>query len=255
MATIDSNLNPISDLPTHRRSAGLWCELGSRNASRLLADSGAQWLCFDVQHGAYDRANLLDALRDWRATGPALWVRTPANDAAWIGYALDCGADGVIVPMIETADDAHRAAAAANYAPNGNRSWGPKQRPSSIETAADQRPGCRVMIETAAALNEVEQIAAVDGVTGIFLGPFDLSLALGTTVDALLAADGDDAPLKRILEAGHEAGIEVSAFGGTSVRSARLFELGFDAVAVNSDTNLLVEGAALAVAAARPPAA
>ena len=103
-----------------------------------------------------------------------------------IGAALDAGARAVIVPQVESAADAQRAVAAAFYPPIGRRSWGPLGRmwdgPTLTVEEANRSTTCAVMIESAQALSQVEEIAAVDGVGQLFVGPHDLSLSLGTTV-------------------------------------------------------------------------
>ena len=234
------------DIPSPAR--GIWFMLGESATAARLAGAGFDWAVLDMQHGTYDRTGVLESLRLQSHALPRTLVRVPSLDAAAIGSALDAGSSGVIVPLIDSAEDARTAVATALYPPLGRRSWGPiaplwgRSAPTAEE--ANARTEVWVMVETRAALDQVEQIAAVPGVTSIFVGPFDLSLALGTTVDELLTAEDDYAPLRRILAASGAAGIRCGAFGGEPGKAARLLELGFDDVAVATDAVAIDAGAA-----------
>ncbi len=224
---------------------GLWGLLGQPDVMRRLAGAGPGWLCLDSQHGLFDRAAIAATLAALPAGGPPVAVRVSQLDDAEIGHALDAGARRVIVPMVETVEQAARAAAAAAYPPHGRRSWGPiaplhsRAAPAAADAPLD---AVWIMVETAVALEAVEELAAVPGVAGLFVGPFDLALALGTTVDALLAAP--DSPLRRIAAAARAAGVVAGAFAGDPDRGASLNALGFGPVAVGSDTGALDLGAA-----------
>lgn len=219
--------------------------LGSPAAAAALTGIGADWLLLDAQHGLYDDRSIVESLARLAAmrTGRRTLVRVPANDAAWIGRALDAGADGVVVPMIRDAADAAAAAAATRYAPQGTRSWGPMAAywggTGEEPTVANGHVACSVMIETPGALAEVEAIASTPGVDMLFVGPFDLSIALGTTHAELLADRSATSPLRRIVAAARAAGIRAGAYGGTIESSAALYAQGFDDVAVVVDTAVL----------------
>jgi 4-hydroxy-2-oxoheptanedioate aldolase len=100
------------------------------------------------------------------------------------------------------------------------------------------------MIETAEALADLDAILAVDGIDGVFVGPYDLSIALGVTLEELLAASAPDAPLRRIAAACAAAGVRAGAFAGTPARGAQLAALGFTNLAIATDTGILDVGAA-----------
>lgn len=208
--------------------------------------AGLDWVCLDQQHGRWDDARVLAAL-DVLSGGPGrLLVRVRSLDAGLIGRALDGGAHGVIVPMVESVEQALAAVAAVRYPPEGSRSFGPITAPygaPSDTAAANAANLCAVMIETAAALEAVEDIAAVPGVDLLFVGPFDLSLALGTDVDTLVA-DGVAGPLGRIVAAAEAAGIRAGAFGGIPARAQLMAELGFTLVAATTDTDVVERGLA-----------
>ncbi|HEY0249532.1 MAG TPA: aldolase/citrate lyase family protein [Gryllotalpicola sp.] len=233
--------------PALRR--GAWCMIGDDAVTATLARAGFDWLCLDAQHGAFDRSAVVTALRLADAAWPPLLVRAPSNDAAWIGAALDAGARGVIVPMVSSATEAARAADATHYPPRGSRSWGPMQPLAGIPapTAQEASSECLVMIETAAGLDAVDEIARTPGVTGLFVGPFDLALALGLALDELLADTSPDSPLRRIAAAAQAAGVTAGAFAGTPERAPVLAAHGFELLAVATDASMLIAGAEAAL--------
>jgi 4-hydroxy-2-oxoheptanedioate aldolase len=252
----------VSGLTPRRPGAtawGGWSTLGSPAAAEALARSGCDFVVLDAQHGLWDDAATAQALAVLgggasAGAAPAL-VRVRAADDALVGRALDAGAAGVVVPMV--ADGAHAAevAAACRYPPRGHRSWGPlgSLRGRAVPSApdADAVVTCAVMVEVPSALADVGAVAAAPGVDAVLVGPFDLSLALGTTVDALLADDGPGGPLPRVVAACADAGIVAAAYAGSVERGVRLAELGFAAVAVVTDAGLVADGAAEAVRRAR----
>src|SRR6185437_12423069 len=110
-------------------------------------------------------------------------VRLPNADAAPIGRVLDAGADAVVIAMVESADQAAAAVAAARYPPRGVRSFGPLRASLGVDPAEhESRAGVFAMIETAAALAGIHEICAVNGLTGIYVGPADLAISLGAGV-------------------------------------------------------------------------
>lgn len=236
-----------SDAPLHDPLLGAWATLGEPRSTVELARSGVGWICLDAQHGHFDDRALRDTLGA-RTPGTApMLVRVAANDPASIGRALDAGADGVVVPLVGSVTEAGQAVAASRYPPLGTRSWGPLPGSRALHAPGSDDgphpvPLCAVMIETAGALDDVEAIAAVPGVDMIFVGPFDLSLALGLDVDALLAGTGREAPLVRIARACSDAGIRAGAYAGTPERAAVLAGTGFDWIASTTDSALLPLG-------------
>ncbi|WP_210507925.1 HpcH/HpaI aldolase/citrate lyase family protein [Naasia sp. SYSU D00057] len=233
---------------------GIWCLLGESATAARYAVAGFDWVLLDMQHGAYDRSRVVDTLRLRTEAWPRTLVRVPGLDAAAIGSALDAGARGVVVPLVDGAADARAAVDAALYPPLGRRSWGPLEplwgRDAPTRDEANNRTEVWLMIETRGGLDELEEIVAVPGVTSIFVGPYDLSLALGITLEELLAAPDEDAPLRRILAACRAAGIRCGAFGGEPGKAARLLELGFDDVSVATDAGAIDAGAASVLGAA-----
>lgn len=229
---------------------GAWLTLGEPRLTRELAQTDVGWLGLDAQHGHFDDRSLRDALGGRTAGTAPILVRVAANDPALIGRALDAGADGVIVPLVSSVADAEAAVAASRYPPSGARSWGPLPGTRSVHAPGSDHtehavPLCSVMIETAAALDSVEAIASVAGVDMIFVGPFDLSLALGRDVDDVLSSRHEEAPLARIARACSAAGIQAGAYAGSPERAGLLAAAGFRWIAATTDTGLLSLGVAV----------
>lgn len=238
-----------ADATVHDPLLGVWATLGETRLTHELADTGLGWVGLDAQHGHFDDRSLREALLHRSAGSAPMLVRVAANDPALIGRVLDAGADGVVVPLVDSVADARAAASASHYPPLGTRSWGPLHGSRPVHAPGGDAgphavPLCAVMIETAAGLDAVGEIAAVEGIDMLFVGPFDLSLALGLHVDELLAATEDDAPLPRILRACRDAGIMAGAYAGSPERAALLAAAGFDWIASTTDTALLQLGVA-----------
>lgn len=161
---------------------GAWISIPSPLVAEALAVAGYDYVCVDCQHGFVGVDGLWPLLQAMAHADTTPMVRVPGHDPAFIGKALDAGAAGVIVPMVERPDTAATVAAACRYAPEGTRSFGGGRaavvggrRPAEVN--ADVL--CLVMVETGAGLEAVDAIAATPGVDGIYIGPSDLALSLG----------------------------------------------------------------------------
>lgn len=193
--------DPVNALRTAlaagRVPVGGWATLDGTASAELLAASGLDWVLVDLQHGVLNVDRLPDVVRAVEIGGAQPVVRVPSHDAATIMRALDLGAVGVVVPLVNTSKDAAAAVSAMRYPPFGTRSFGPA-RPVGHASRSDSTPLCLPMIETAAGLAAVDEIAATDGVDGLFVGAVDLGLSLG-----LGHAGGPelDAAVDRVIEA------------------------------------------------------
>lgn len=232
--------------------AGAWSTLSGGGTAEILARSGAAWVVLDAQHGSYDQGAVESTLLHLGSSPVPVFVRVADDSAARIGRALDCGAAGVIVPLVDDPVQAAAAARACRYPPAGNRSWGPvtalfgRETPDALQ--ANDMVMCAVMVETRTGIEQVREIAATPGVDMVFVGPFDLSLALGRDVDDLLADDSADSPLATVVQVCAEAGVRAGAFAGTPERADRLAQLGFSDIAVMIDSTLLTTAAAVEAA-------
>ena len=152
---------------------GLWATIPSPVTAELAARSGADYVVVDQQHGAVGPGELLSMLQAIQGAGRPALVRVGSHDPWVIGHALDLGAQGVIVPLVDSPEEAGAIVAACRYAPAGRRSWG------RVRGEADGEPLVLTMIETRAGLEAVEAIVATEGLDGVYIGPSDLSLGLG----------------------------------------------------------------------------
>jgi 4-hydroxy-2-oxoheptanedioate aldolase len=189
---------------------------------------------------------MIESVAELGRSDVSILVRVRSLEAGLIGRALDAGANGVIVPMVSTAEQARAAVSASHYPPLGQRSWGPIFDTYEAGTTPSDRNAavmCAVMIETPAGLDNALDIAATPGIDMVFVGPFDLALALGVNVDVLLSDTTETGPLQRIVQACTTAGIIAGAFGGTPERAARLRRHGFTYLAAATDALVITRGA------------
>lgn len=232
-------------------SRGCWVTLRDPMVAARVASGGFDWVCVDRQHAPIDEGDLTEIARATAGSAAALHVRVRANTAAEIGFALDVGARVVIVPMVDTAEEAREAARAALYPPEGRRSWGQVSAAWSEvvpPAEANARTGVWAMIETPDGLENCRAIAATPGISGLFVGPFDLALGLGTSRDELLAASGPGSPLFRIADAAQSAGIAAGAYAGDPRSAEALSTAGFTHLAIATDIALLDDAIARVVA-------
>ena len=236
------------------KSLGIWSNLPDIHVAEMLARTGADWICFDLQHGLMDYTDLTRLLPAVTGTPATPLVRVAANQPDQIGKALDAGARGVIVPMVNTAEDAGQAVTSCYYPPKGQRSCGP-MRDAMLEGfsylgTANEEVACILMIETEEGLNNLESIAAVEGVSGLFVGPMDLCYGLGLTPGDFANERFTDA-LKAILTACKNNRLACGMFGYDASLAAKALDDGFDFASVGSDVSFVREGVSQALAVAR----
>lgn len=162
---------------------GGWCTTPSAFNAEQLALAGYDYVCVDCQHGLIGYDAMVPLLASLSRTGATPLVRVPFNHTPWMGQALDAGAEGVIVPMVNTRADAERAAAACRYAPEGVRSFGPVRAGLYLNQAppaeVNRQVLCFVMIETVQGVENAEEICSTPGVDGVYVGPADLAISMG----------------------------------------------------------------------------
>lgn len=224
---------------------GYWITLDSPLLTERLAGLGYDYVVLDAQHGELDgRAQSVGLLAVDAAAGAAGLVRVEANHPTPIGRALDSGAAGVIVPLINSADEAAAAVAASRYPPLGIRSYGPLRsdlRIGPTPAEANETVLVLAMIETAAGYAAVEEIAAVPGLDGIYVGPADLSLGLGAAYPGDPAVrDVFDAALVRIREACAANGIIAGIHTPSGEAAAARLTEGFTLATVAHDLGHLL---------------
>jgi 4-hydroxy-2-oxoheptanedioate aldolase len=224
---------------------GSFVNLGSSLTAEIMGLAGFDWLVIDLEHGAGNEQLLLGQVQALAHTGTATLVRVEAIDAARVLHALDAGADGVLVPRLRSVGDARRAVGFCRYAAargvaRYNRSWQWGLRSGTL-AEADSAVVCAVQIETAEALAVVSEIAAVDGVDVLFVGPADLahSLELDCAPDHPELLDRAAAVVAAARSQGKAAGVLV----GTVEQAAAYHDAGFRFLGCGSDSGLLASAA------------
>jgi 2-keto-3-deoxy-L-rhamnonate aldolase RhmA len=232
---------------------GSFVNLGSSLTAEIMGLAGFDWLVVDLEHGAGDEAVLLTQLQALSHTGTSALVRVEGIDSARILHALDLGADGVLVPRLRSAQEARTCVDYCRYAGSRgvaryNRSWSWGLRTGPL-AEADARVVCAVQIETAEALAAVDDIAAVEGVDVLFVGPSDLAHALR------LQCPPDDPQLLRhaaaVAEAARAHGVAAGMLVGTPQQAQAYRDVGFRFIGLASDGGLLATAARSAAAQLR----
>jgi 4-hydroxy-2-oxoheptanedioate aldolase len=232
-----------------------WLAIPNAFSAETMAHAGWDALTIDLQHGLIDYQSMVGMLQAISTTPTVPLVRVPWLEPGIIMKTLDAGAYGVICPMINNADEAHRLVQYTNYAPTGTRSFGPVR--ALLYGGADYPSHANstivrfAMIETAKALDNLDNILSVEGIDAIYIGPSDLSLALGCkpTFDDVepKVAQAIDHILARAKAHGVMAGIHNGGTDAALARSAK----GFRFVTVASDARLMATGAQQALAKMR----
>jgi 4-hydroxy-2-oxoheptanedioate aldolase len=226
-----------------RTAFGLWMTVPGSVGAEILAGAGVDYVCVDQQHGVIDYDSMVPMFQAIRAEGPAPITRVLSNDPFLIMKALDAGAWGVIVPLVNNAEDAARAVSACRYPPQGMRSYGPVRAARVIGSRDPQELGgevlCLVMVETREGLERVEEIAATPGLDGIYIGPSDLALSLGLPPTLDVTEDNHVKAVGRIREACHRNGIAAGIHSASGEWARKHAEAGFDMVTVATDATLL----------------
>ncbi|MCU1536826.1 MAG: Aldolase [Humibacillus sp.] len=235
---------------------GYWVVMDSPISTERLARIGYDYICFDGQHGLLDYKGILAGMQAVDAGGESVGlVRVGANDAFLIGQALDSGAAGIIVPLVNTAEDAARAVSLAKYPPLGIRSYGPMRSQLRIgPDPADSNAATVVlaMIETPQGLENVEAIARTPGIDGLYIGPSDLRIAVGGATSSDPAVDDAfEQAVTRILAAAESAGIAAGFHTPNGEVAARRLAQGFTLATVSADLVHLEQAATAHLRVAR----
>lgn len=232
-----------------------WLAIGNSFSAETMAHQGWDALTIDLQHGVVDYAAMVTMLQAISTTATVPVVRVPWLEPGILMKTLDAGAYGVICPMVNTREDAQRLVAYTHYAPRGTRSFGPVRAllygGADYPKAANDTIVTFAMIETAAALDNLDNILSVEGLDAIYIGPSDLSLALGCTptFDDLdpKAAQAVD----YILERANAHGVVAGIHNGSPEAALRRIAKGFRFVTISSDARLMAAGSQQVLAAMR----
>ena len=213
-------------------------------ANRILAESGFDFILIDTQHSFIDPTML--SRMGLQMGHKDIIVRVISNEPWLIGQALDIGADGVVVPMTETAEDVERAIHAAKYPPRGMRSWGSSARADKYDGVgryaeiANDETLVWPQIESVTAVENIDEILAIDGVDGIMIGPADLGLTMGILPHQW--NDEHEAMIQHILDKCNEHGIPWGMFTSTYEIATKWLERGGKIATVGNELGFLQSG-------------
>ena len=224
-----------------------WLAIANSFSAETMAHQGWDSLTIDLQHGVVDYQAMIPMLQAISTTPTVPVVRVPWLEPGILMKTLDAGAYGVICPMVNTREDAQNLVAWTHYAPRGTRSFGPVR--ALLYGGADYPQHANdtivtfAMIETAKALDNLDDILSVEGLDAIYVGPSDLSLALGCTptfddVDPKAAQAID-----HILERAKAHGVVAGIHNGSAEAALKRIAKGFQFVTISSDARLIAAGA------------
>ncbi|KAJ5104689.1 2,4-dihydroxyhept-2-ene-1,7-dioic acid aldolase [Penicillium alfredii] len=232
---------------------GFWLTLPSTAVAKTILhgspDSPAKysWVLVDAEHGLITDRDYYDLSNAIASEGASPIVRVPCAEEWMIKRALDAGAHGIVTPMCHSEIDAANIVKYTKYPPRGTRGYGPMFAPHAfpgVAPGSDYDEGAQtgvavvVQIESRAGVDNVEKIAAVDGIDVLFIGPFDLSKSMGVQ----RGGDEHEAAIKRILAAARAAGKKAAIFCTDGVDARTRAEQGFDMISVNTDVGVLRTG-------------
>lgn len=224
-----------------------WLAIANSFSAETMAHQGWDSLTIDLQHGVVDYAGMVPMLQAISTTNTVPVVRVPWLEPGIIMKTLDAGAYGVICPMVNTRADAEKLVAYTHYAPQGTRSFGPVRAllygGADYPQHANDTIVAFAMIETAQALDNLDDILATPGLDAIYIGPSDLSLALGCkpAFDDLdpKAAEA----VQHILNRAKAHGVVAGCHNGTPEAALKRIAMGFQFVTISSDARLMAAGA------------
>ena len=235
-------------------TVGTWHMIGHPVVSEILAQAGFDWVALDIEHGAFPWPQALGSVQAVQGRGCAALLRLPISAPEHFKWALDTGAEGVIVPMIRTAEDARQAVAYAKYPPHGERGIGIGRAHGYGATFGDYVETANaetlviIQIEHIDAVNDIDAICAVPGVDAVFIGPYDLSGTMGLM--GQVRHPDVEAAITRVLRAAQDAGVVPGLLIGDPQPGevARRVAEGFRLISVGVDSVMLVNAARALVA-------
>ena len=239
--------NPFTQaLKAGEKQIGLWVTLSNNFVAEVIAPAGYDWVLLDMEHSPNDYFSILSQLQVFEGSGTTAIVRVEWNDPVAVKRVLDLGAPGVLFPMIQSVEEARAAVAATRYPPRGIRGAAGSTRATKFGRVKDyvarveDETSVLIQLETVAAVEQAEAIADVDGVTGIFFGPGDISADMG------LMGKPMDPKVWALIKPAAQKLIAKGTPVGTLVLdadfAAELMNGGFSFVACGTDTSILSRG-------------
>jgi 4-hydroxy-2-oxoheptanedioate aldolase len=236
-----------------------WLAVPNSFSAEVMAHQGWDTLTIDLQHGVIDYAAMVTMLQAISTTPTVPVVRVPWLEPGIIMKSLDAGAYAVICPMVNTREDAQKLVAWTHYAPRGTRSFGPVRAsmyggPDYPQHANDTIVAF-AMIETAQALDNLDAILSVEGLDAVYIGPSDLSLALGCKPDFDHPEPKAAQAIEHILDRAKAHGVVAGIHNGVPEVALARAAKGFRFVTVSSDARLMAAGSQQILSAMRAPGA
>jgi 2-keto-3-deoxy-L-rhamnonate aldolase RhmA len=235
-------------LAARQPQVALFLALGSVAATEIAGHAGYDVLLIDHEHSPYDFENALHCMNAARGTAAEVWVRIPQNDQAYVKRILDCGADGIMCPMVNSAEDAARLVSYCRYAPRGVRGFAPTicrfnsygYRREEYTKRIDHDLAIMVQIETQEGVDNADSIAAVEGVDIVFVGPADLSASLG--IAGQFTHPNLAAAMAQVEKAARGAGKVLGTMLMPGLEAAPLIQRGYDFLIAGADLALMRNG-------------
>ncbi|OGG46041.1 MAG: hypothetical protein A3F84_01815 [Candidatus Handelsmanbacteria bacterium RIFCSPLOWO2_12_FULL_64_10] len=225
----------LSKLRSGQPAFGIWLCVGSPILAEEAAHLGFDWALLDAQHGHWGYDAMLNACQVVGVTATEMVIRAPWNDPAQIGLVMDAGTLSVIVPMVNSPEEARRAVAAARYPPEGLRSAASSRvflYGSDYLEKANEEIMVTIMIETQEAAERADEILSVPGVDGCLIGPSDLAISMGMFGKETAE---HEALIQRVLEAGKRHGVIMGYPSGTVEEALKRASQGFQLLTCGSD--------------------
>ncbi len=243
-----TNANPLTKaLRKRERQIGLWLSLCDGFAAEVVSTAGYDWALLDMEHAPNSIRTVLGQLQAFTPTSTTAIVRPETNDPVLVKRLLDLGAEGLLFPMVQSVEEAEKAVAATRYPPRGIRGVSLATRANAFARNTDyfekveEETTVLLQLETRQALGSALDIAAVDGVSGLFFGPADIAADIGRLGQPMHDEVWDlILPVAKSLIA---SGMPVGTLVQDPTYAAKLFNEGFTFVACGSDTGLLARGA------------
>jgi 4-hydroxy-2-oxoheptanedioate aldolase len=255
--------NPVKQkLQSGQPSFGTWLSLGDLYATRVLARAGFDWLTLDIEHSAIDWSQAAMIFACIADAGCVPLARVPEGAHHYIKRVLDAGAWGIVVPMVDTVEQARTAIRAAKYPPEGNRSLGGGMHSMNFNTTPPEyhrKANDEILVvlqtESPTGAANAEQIYALPGVDAIFVGPVDLRANM-TSPDGRLATDDEfEAMLQRVVDAGRKTGTPTGMHTMDPQAALSRVEQGMQFIAIGSELRFMTQRAQEVVQAIQPEAA
>jgi len=255
--------NPVKEkLRRGEPSFGTWLSLGDLYATRVLARLGFDWLTLDIEHSAIDWKQATTIFAAVADAGCVPLARVPEGSHHYIKRVLDAGAWGIVVPMVDTVEQAKVAIAAAKYPPVGNRSVGGGMHSMNFQAEAGEyfeRANDEILVvlqtESPQGVKNAEEIYSLPGCDAIFIGPNDLRFQMREEDGTFPTTDAHEAAIQRVIEVGKQVGTPTGIHAMDAESARERAAQGMQFLAVGSDLRLMTAQAQATVKALNPESA